>query len=137
MTAYVPDPQPPTFDTSELIEMHDPVMEAEEADTPLVSMRRKTVKPPAASGPQPPSVEEESPSTIVAKVLGDLAPREEVTKSHSGADGEAGDTQSFAFAARGEESPVEAPIEQVNEATHAEVEPVDETPAEVTEEAVL
>lgn len=74
---------------------------------------------------------EEPPSTVVAGVLDDLAPREEVVESKSGAEGM--DTQSFAFdVGREEEHPTEAPVEQVPteveraKERHVEVAPVEE-----------
>lgn len=92
VTIPIPDPQPPAFDVSELVEIHDLAEEVEETNTSLISRRRKEIDAPAASKSQPPSVEEASPSTVVAKVLGNLASQEEVVESHFGVDGEAADT---------------------------------------------
>lgn len=68
--------------------------EVEEEEASLI-LRRKSVDPPVTSNPQSPHIEEEPPSMVVAGVLGGLAPREEVTESES--EGEAMETQSFAF----------------------------------------
>lgn len=119
------DQQLRTFDASELVNMQDLTGEAEEAKASLTARRRKNVNPPTANEPEPPSIEEASPSVVVREVLADLAPPEEVVESHSGAEGEAVDTQRFAFDARREEEP---PVEQLGEATHAEVELVGRLP---------
>lgn len=132
------DQQPLTLDASELVDLQDLTGEAEEAEASLTARRRKRVDPPVASEPKAPSVEEAIPSVVVAEVLVDLAPREEVVESHSGVEGETVDMHSFAFDARGEEEPpVEEPIEKVDEVVHAEVEPVGEAPTKVREETVL
>lgn len=77
------------------IELLDLVEEADEVS--LVPKRRRSVDPSAASDPQPLLVKEESPSTIMEGVLGELAPQKEVVESESGAENEAVKTQSFAF----------------------------------------
>lgn len=52
----------------------------------------------------------------MVEVFDDLVPPDEAVQSHSGGDGEAIDTQSFAFDTRGEEEPlIEAPVEQLVE----------------------
>lgn len=74
---------------------------------------------------------------VVVEVFDDLVPPDEAVQSHSGGDGEAIDTQSFAFDTRGEEEPlIEAPVEQLVEVTRVEAEPVDETPIEVGQDPV-
>lgn len=60
-------------------------------------------RPSAASYPQPPLVEEESPSAVMAGVFGELAARDEVVESEPRVEGEAMETQSFAFDAEREE----------------------------------
>lgn len=60
-------------------------------------------RPSAASDPQPPLVEEESPSAVMAGVFGELAARDEVVESEPRVEGEAMETQSFAFDAEREE----------------------------------
>lgn len=57
---HVPDLQLPAFNASELIEVLNPVGEAEEEDASLGSRRRKTVDPPTVNDPQPTPVEKES-----------------------------------------------------------------------------
>lgn len=128
------DQQLPTFDALELVDMQDLTGEAEEEKASLIARRRKKVNPPTTNEPEPPSVEEASPSVVVREVLADLAPLEEVVESHSGAEGEAVDTQSFAFDARREEEP---PVKQLDEVTHADVKLVGEASTEVREEDVL
>lgn len=69
---------------------------------------------------------------VVAGVLGELEPREEVTASEFGAEVEAMETQSFAFdASREQDLLVEAPVEQV----HEELASVEEAPTGMREEA--
>lgn len=106
------DPPRLVFDFSEYIEMHDPAEEVEEKDVLVASRRRRTVDPPAADESQPLIVEEASRSVIVEGVLGDLEPAETI-ESQPGAEGEIGDTKSFAFDTReDEELPTEAQVEQ-------------------------
>lgn len=62
------------LDVSKLVEIHDLVEEVKEPDASPTSRKRRTVNPLAASEPQPPTVEEASPSTVVAKALANLVP---------------------------------------------------------------
>lgn len=79
----------------------------------------------------------------MAGVLGESADPKEVAESQSGANGEATNTQNFAFDAKREEKPsVEAPVEQVQKETkpteemQTKVAPVEETPVKAREQAV-
>lgn len=93
---HIPGLQLPLLEALELIEMLGPTGEAEEVDAPLISRWRKTVDPLAVNDLRPPPVEEK------------------VVESQSGADGEAANTQSFAFdAGIKEEALVKALVEQV------------------------
>lgn len=82
----------------------------------MLSRRKKTVDSPTVGEPESQIVEEASPSAIVAEVLEDLIPQE-VVATHPKASGKAGGTQSFAFDTMDEELPMEAPVEQLVEAT--------------------
>lgn len=89
--------------------------EEEVEDTePLITSRRRSVNPVAVDEPEP-EVVEVSPSAIVADVLGDLE-LVEVVKSQPRAEGDDGDTQSFAFDTReGEDLSIEGPVEHLVE----------------------
>lgn len=90
------NPQPAITDLSEFIEVHDPEGRVEEIEALIASRRRKAIDPPILVEPESPIVEEASPSTIVAEVLGDVG-SEEVVETHPETGGETGGTQSFAF----------------------------------------
>lgn len=100
--------------------------EVEEVE-PLVTSRRRLAKAPTVDEPEPGAVED-SPVAVVANVLGDLEPGE-ATDVHPEAEGDDGDTQSFAFDTKGgEDLPTEVPVEQPVEVTQAKaVDTVDVT----------